>query len=157
MNQGSFAGAGDPAENSGAEREFAYPSAKRGKSGLGANFDVLGGVVHDADADVVEAESSFECRPTMSASICSASSLEIAVFEIVLTKANWRERRCSSAEKTGIFDGNRNLASRGLHDFQIALFEDVFPLGAHGDHHAGGLASEQDRRAAERLCRTPRK
>ena len=37
--------------------------------------------------------------PTMSASICSESSLEIAVFETLFKNANWRERRCSSANR----------------------------------------------------------
>src|SRR5581483_4301477 len=59
-------------------------------------------------------------------------------------------------EEPGILHGNRNLARRGLHDFQIALLEDEFAIGAHGHHDAGRFACQEDRSTTETLCRLPR-
>src|ERR1700682_3426441 len=100
----------------------------------------------------------FWMWPTMSAIICSESSLEIAVFEILFRKASWRERRCSSAKRPGVFPPHqtssrpvRTRPRRGLHDVQVAVLEGVLALRVHRSHDPGGPASQQDGRASKAL------
>jgi len=54
-------------------------------------------------------------------------------------------------EQASILHGNRDLARRGHEDVYVALFENVLPHGAHGDHYASGLAAQQDGSGAEAL------
>ena len=56
-------------------------------------------------------------------------------------------------KETRVLDRNGYLPGRCLHDFQVALLENVLAVHAHGRHHAGRLTSEQDRRRAEAFCR----
>ena len=54
-------------------------------------------------------------------------------------------------EQAGILYRDRNLASRSPHDFQVARFESVLTLHAHGGHNASRFAAEQNRSSAEAL------
>ena len=53
------------------------------------------------------------------------------------------------SEETGIFDGDGNLSSGGLHDFEIPRFEEIFAIVAHRRHHSSGFIGQQNRGGTE--------
>ena len=84
-------------------------------------------VVENADADVIEAEILLDVADDVRQHLLGILAGNGGLRNVV------EERQLAGAplllgEQPGIFHRDRNLAGRGLHDFQIALLEDVFAL-----------------------------
>ena len=52
-------------------------------------------------------------------------------------------------EEAGILHRNRDLSGGGHEHVEVALLEDEFPFGAHGDHDSCRLVAQQNRRRAQ--------
>ena len=79
------AGAGDTSKNAGAERET-LAAGFNACACLRLDLDVFGRVIENADADVIEAESSSAISTHNRFEHLLGISLEIAVFEILFRK-----------------------------------------------------------------------
>ena len=140
LHQRAFSGSRHPADNSHAQRNALAQCLRRDAS-FGFDLDVLGGVVENADADVIEAEILLDLGHDGGQHLLRVLAGDGGLRNVV------EERQLARAplllgEQAGILHRHRNLAGGGLHDFQIARLENVLALRIHGRHHSGDAARQ---------------
>ena len=107
-------------------------------------------VVENADADVVEAEILLDVADDVGQHLLGIFTRNRGLRNIV-EEGQLARTPLLFGEEAGIFHRDGNLPRRGLHHFQIALFEDILAFRVHRRHHSGRPASQQDGRAAKTL------
>ena len=126
---------GHAAEKSRAQRD---PLAQRlgGGSGFRLDFDIFLRVVENSDSDVVEAEVLLnvgdDFRHHLFGILAGDRRLRDAIQKCQLMRT-----ALLLGKEARVFHRYGNLAGRGLHNFQIALFENVLPFCVPRRHYAG--------------------
>ena len=154
LHQGSFASPGHPAENAHSQRD-PLPQRLGGDAGLGLDFNFLGRVVENADADVIEAEILLDVSDNVGQHLFRILAGNGSLGNIV-QEAQLAGAPLLLGKKPGILYRNRNLSGRGLHHFQIALLEGVLALSVERGHDSRRAASQQDGRTAKTFGRSRR-
>ena len=119
---------------------------------LGPNLDLLGGVVENADTDVVELEILLNIAHDFSQHLLRIFAGD-GGFRNIVQKGELPGPALFLRKQARVFDCNRNLSGGSLQHFQIALFEHILMTGTHRRNDACRSAIHQDGSSAERLRR----
>ena len=130
----------------------AFAQSLRGDSRFGFDFDVLGHIVENADADVVEAEILLDVADDVRQHLLGIFAGDRCLRNVV-EEGKLARTPLLFGEQARILHRDGNLSSGGLHHFQVALFKGVLALGVHCRHHSGRPAPQQDGRTAEAFRR----
>ena len=142
LHQRTFAGAGDAAENSYAERN-ALAHGLRGRASLSFNFDFLGAVIEQADADMIEAEILLDFADDLAEHVYGIVAGNGGSGNVV-EESQLARAALFFGEQARIFDRDGNLSGGGHQNFEIALLEDEFTFGVQCNHHTSGTVSQQN-------------
>ena len=123
-------------------------------SGLRLDLDVLGHIIENADADVIEAEVFLDFADNLGQHLLGIFAGDRGLGNVV-QKGELPGATLLFRKEAGIFHRHRNLAGGGLHDIQVALLEQELSLRVESGHHAGGLSTQQNGSAAETFGRFP--
>src|SRR4029077_19312460 len=121
-------------------------------AGFGANLDLFGDVVENANADVVKVEVLLDFGNDVGQHLLGVfagdGGLGDGVEEAQLLRAP-----LFFGEQAGVFDGHGELTCSRLHDIQVALLEHKLALGVQRHHNPGRFSAQQDGSSAETLGR----
>ena len=137
LHKGAFVRTRHAAYDSGAQGD-ALASRMGSRASLGPDFDFLGDVVENADADVVELESFLDLGHDVGQHLLGIFARD-GRFRNAVEEAELPGTAQFLGEQARVFHRDRELAGSGLHDFEIALLENIFLLGVHGHDGTGGL------------------
>ena len=116
------------------------------------DFDFLGAVVEQADADVIEAEIllnfSHDLAQHVHRIVAGDGGARNVIQEGKLARAP-----LLIGKQPRILYRDRDLSRRRSQHIQVALFENEFPVGIHRDHHARRLVAQENRRRNQALRR----
>ena len=148
LHQSTDAAAGDLAEDATAHGD---PAAKglRTAASLGFDLDVLGGVVHDADADVIVVEVFLDLAHDVGHHLLGIFAGD-GHFRNAVQEGEMAGAALLFSEQAGVFDGYAKLAGGGLHDLEIPGLKLRFALCAQCGHDSRRPAAEKNGNGAER-------
>src|SRR5207237_77083 len=110
------------------------------RTGLVPDFYLFRRVVENPDSDVVEPEILLNTGNDLDEHLLSVVARDCSLRDAV-QKCELSGTPLLFREQPRIFNSYRNLSCRGLQDFQVALFETVFAIGAHRCHKTSGSTS----------------
>jgi hypothetical protein len=96
-------------------------------AGLGLDFNFLGSVIEQADADVIEAEVLLDLSDNLAQHVHGIVAGNRHARDVV-EKCQLPRTPLFLGEQARILDRNRYLAGGGHQDVEIALFEHEFPF-----------------------------
>src|SRR5271165_5712886 len=154
LHQGLGAGASDFADDAGSYGNSFSQCQRRG-SRFSLDFDVLGRVVHDADADVIVVKILLNLTHDIAHHLLGIFAGNGRLGDVV-EEGEMAGPALLLGKEARIFNSHADLAGRGFHDLQVTGFEPVFALGTESGHHPRGLSAEQDGSRADGLRRARR-
>ena len=147
LHQGAHPGARHLSQNSATHRDPATQRL-RCRSCLGFDLDIFGGVIHDADADVVVAEVLLDLAHDVGHHLFGVLARD-RHFRNTVEKGEMPRAALLLGKQARILDRDSELTGCGLHDLEISSLELRFPLRAHRRHHSCRFATQENRHAAE--------
>ena len=158
LHQGAFAGAGDAAQNAVSQRDTPAHGVRR-HSGLSLDLDLFGSVVEQTDADMIEAEILLDLAGNLAQHVDRIVAGDRRPGNVV-EEGKLPGAALLFGEQAGILHGDRNLSGGRHQHIKIALFEDEFAVGVHGDHDSrrlvAQLVAQEDGRGDQALRRALR-
>ena len=135
LHQRAFAGAGDPAENAGPERN-APAHGVCGCAGFGFDLDFFGAVVEQADADMIEAEVLLDLADDLAQHVHRIIARNCRARNVV-EEGKMPRAALLFGEQARILHRDRDLSGSRYQHIQIALLEHEFPVRMHRHHDSG--------------------
>ena len=154
LHQCAHPGARNFSQNSTAHRD---PAAQglRCRSRLRFDLDILGGVVHDADADVIVAEILLDLAHDVSHHLFGVFA-RYRHFRNAVKKREMPGAALLLGKQARILDCYPQLTGCRLHDLKVPVQELRFPLRTQRRHHSYGFTAQKNRHGAERPGRPRR-
>ena len=154
LHQCAHLGARDLSQNAAAHCDAAA-QCLRCRSRLGFDLDILGGIVHDADADVIVVEVLLDLAHDVGHHLFGVFAGDGHLRDVV-EKRKMPGAALLLGKQARILDRHSQLTGDGLHDLKIPGHELRFPLRTQRGHHSHRFAAEKNRDGAERPGRLRR-